>query len=97
LRQGKNCRLTKYESGEILTLLSTKETPMNTTPHESKEVPRASQHDILREQAVTLTKTVANLDEEIKKLTDTRAGVQKELRSVKSKLVTIELNKAAAA
>ena len=70
---------------------------MNTTPHESKEVPKASQHDILREQAVTLTKTVANLDEEIKKLTDTRAGVQKELRSVKSKLVTIELNKAAAA
>ena len=66
---------------------------MNTTPHESQ----ASQHDILREQAVTLTKTVANLDEEIKKLTDTRAGVQKELRSVKSKLVTIELNKAAAA
>ena len=70
---------------------------MNTTPHESKEVPKASQHDILRKQAVTLTKTVANLDEEIKKLTDTRAGVQKELRSVKSKLVTIELNKAAAA
>lgn len=51
----------------------------------------------LRESALALTKTAANLDEEISKLTKSRAAIQKELRGVTSKITTLELRKALAA
>ena len=52
--------------------------------------------ETLRHDAITLTKQVANLDAEIAKLQESRQAVMKELRAAKAKLLTIDLNRAAA-
>lgn len=46
----------------------------------------------LRTEAIKLTKEVSDLDTQIKTLTDQRAAVQKQLRSIKNKIVTIDIN-----
>ena len=68
---------------------------MNTKPHEQK--PKDFSYEELKSQALALTKTVANLDADLKKMQETRAAVMKELRSVQNKITTHDLKKALAA
>lgn len=68
--------------------------------HQHKHVedkPKELSYDELKSQLLALTKTVANLDVEVKKMQETRAGVMKELRSVQNKVTTLDMKKALAA
>lgn len=63
----------------------------------TEEKPKELTYDELKSSLLALTKTVANLDIELKKMQETRAGVMKELRSVQNKVTTLDMKKALAA